>query len=177
MIFFIYLIIYQIFDTWYKEKKERYVGVGSFGNINIKRNSFFPFNCGIFSNLSSYKSTIQEGYENEIKEAISSRKVYYREQKFVSILEKIKEYLFKYNKGDSHGLFEYVQVETGLDNSEILSYFYKLFGVGINYRLMDSTIIDKKNGYDYINDDYTPSEFSYIKRNKRKKIRKELGFY
>jgi hypothetical protein len=62
-------------------------------------------------------------YENEIKEAISSRKAYNREQKLVSILEKIKEYLFKYNKGDSHGLFEYVQVETGLNNSEILSYF------------------------------------------------------
>lgn len=65
MIFFIYLIIYQIFDTWYKEEKERYIGVGSFGNINIKSNSFFPFNCGIFSNLTSYKSTIQEGYENK----------------------------------------------------------------------------------------------------------------
>ena len=65
MIFFIYLIIYQIFDTWYKEEKERYIGVGSFGNINTKSNSFFPFNCGIFSNLSSYKSTFQEGYENE----------------------------------------------------------------------------------------------------------------
>ena len=68
MLFFIYLIIYQIMDTWYKKGNEdMYVGVGSFGNINIKGNSFFPFNCGIFSDLSFYKSNIQEGYENEKK--------------------------------------------------------------------------------------------------------------